>query len=206
MADIALGPWKRFPIVSWGHMSNFFKVTQAEKSIWISFEITRLVAAIKSLTFALFHSLRLSVKSHHPKTRRFWPELAFPDCSSSLNPQMARNYVYSLKWHRRDALLFFAVICQISMSHGPKNLTILTRNEHFWTVASDWIHRWLWNDAERMKWHRKAVLLFFEVVCQISWSYRLKIDDFDPNWAFPDSNSSLNSQMATKWCTKLHVA
>ena len=27
-----------------------------------------------------------------------------------------------------------------------------------------------------------------------------KIIDFDPNWAFPDCNSSLNSPMATKWC------
>ena len=33
-----------------------------------------------------------------------------------------------------------------------------------------------------------------------------KIVDFDPNWAFPDCHSSLNSQMATKWCTKLEVA
>ena len=34
----------------------------------------------------------------------------------------------------------------------------------------------------------------------------LKIVDFYPNWAFPDCNSSLNSPMATKWCTKLEVA
>ena len=27
--------------------------------------------------------------------------------------------------------------------------------------------------------------------------------DLDPNWAFPDCNSSLNSPMATKWCTEL---
>ena len=30
-----------------------------------------------------------------------------------------------------------------------------------------------------------------------------KIIDFDPNWAFADCNSSLNSVMAIKWCTKL---
>ena len=29
--------------------------------------------------------------------------------------------------------------------------------------------------------------------------------DFDPNWAFPDSNSCLNSLMAMKWCTKVEV-
>ena len=33
-----------------------------------------------------------------------------------------------------------------------------------------------------------------------------KIDDFDPNWAFPDCNSSLNSPMAMKLCIKLEVA
>ena len=34
----------------------------------------------------------------------------------------------------------------------------------------------------------------------------LKIVEFDPNWQFPDSNSSLNTPMAMKWCTKLEVA
>ena len=34
----------------------------------------------------------------------------------------------------------------------------------------------------------------------------LKIVKFDPNWAFPDSNSSLNSPMAMKCCTKLETA
>ena len=34
----------------------------------------------------------------------------------------------------------------------------------------------------------------------------LKIVEFDPDWAFPDCNSSLNSPMAKKWCTKLEIA
>ena len=34
----------------------------------------------------------------------------------------------------------------------------------------------------------------------------LKSVEFDPDCAFPDCNSSLNSPMATKWCTKLEVA
>ena len=34
----------------------------------------------------------------------------------------------------------------------------------------------------------------------------LKIVEFDPNWAFLDSNSSLNSPMAMKCCTKLETA
>ena len=34
----------------------------------------------------------------------------------------------------------------------------------------------------------------------------LKIVEFDPNWAFPDCNSSLNAPMAMKCCTKLETA
>ena len=34
----------------------------------------------------------------------------------------------------------------------------------------------------------------------------LKIVEFHPNWAFPDSNSSLNSPMAMNCCTKLETA
>ena len=34
----------------------------------------------------------------------------------------------------------------------------------------------------------------------------LKIVEFYPNWAFPDSNSSLNSRMAMKCCTKFETA
>ena len=34
----------------------------------------------------------------------------------------------------------------------------------------------------------------------------LKIIEFDLDLAFPDCNSSLNSPMATKRCTKLEVA
>ena len=30
------------------------------------------------------------------------------------------NHAYSLKWHRRGALLFFKIICQISRSNGAK--------------------------------------------------------------------------------------
>ena len=34
----------------------------------------------------------------------------------------------------------------------------------------------------------------------------LKFVEFDPNWPFPDCNSSLNSPMAMKCCTKLETA
>ena len=34
----------------------------------------------------------------------------------------------------------------------------------------------------------------------------LRIVEFEIDWPFPDCNSSLNSPMDTKWCTKLEVA
>ena len=61
------------------------------------------------------------------------------------------------------------------------------------------------NDDEMLL--RRVALLFFKgqrsnfKVTQLT-----KIVDFDPNWAFPDCNSSLNAPMATKWCIKLEVA
>ena len=53
---------------------------------------------------------------------------------------------------------------------------------------------------------RRGALLFFKVIRQISRSHGAKIAEFDPDWAFPDCNSSLNSPMAMKCCTKLEVA
>ena len=47
--------------------------------------------------------------------------------------------------------------------------------------------------------------VLFKVNCQISRSNGKKFANFDPNWAFLDYNSSLNSLMAMKWCTKLDV-
>ena len=52
--------------------------------------------------------------------------------------------------------------------------------------------------------NRSGALLFFKVICQISRSHKTKnqITKLDPNWGFWDCNSSLNSPMDLKWCTK----
>ena len=59
----------------------------------------------------------------------------------------------------------------------------------------------------------KAWCSIVEVPYRFSRSYvkfqghtALKIFEFDPNWAFRDCNSSLNSPMAMKCCTKLETA
>ena len=76
----------------------------------------------------------------------------------------------------------------------------------FRTVTPVWIHIWWWNDTYSLMLLRRGVLLFFKVIHQISRSHGAKIAEFDPDWAFPDCNSSLNSPMAMKCCTKLEVA
>ena len=95
------------------------------------------------------------------------------------------------------------VKCQ---GHTAKKSSILTQIRRFQTVTPVWIHQWLWNDAQSLKQHRRGALLFFKVFRQISRTLGGKIVDFDPNWAFPDCNSSLNSPMAMKCYTKLEEA
>ena len=84
------------------------------------------------------------------------------------------NHTQILMWHRRSALLFFKVTRQISRSHGTKKSPILTRIGRFWTVTPVWIHRWLCNDAQSLKWHRRGAQLFFRVIHQIPRSHEQK--------------------------------
>ena len=82
---------------------------------------------------------------------------------------------------------------------------VKTHFSHFRTVTPVWIHIWRWKESQSLMWHRRGVLLFFNVIRQISSSHGTKIGDFDPNWAFPDCNSSSNSPIPKKWFTKLEV-
>ena len=116
------------------------------------------------------------------------------------------NDAHSLVLLRRGALLFFKVIRQMSRSHGSNNRWIWPRL----VVSGLWLQFEFTNGYEMM---HKAWSYIEEVPYCFSMSYiKLqghtikKIVDFDLNWAFPDCNSSLNSPMATKWCTKLEVA
>ena len=118
--------------------------------------------------------------------------------------QWLRNDAQSLHCHRRGALLFFKVNRQIPRSHGTKKSPILTRIERFLTVTPVWIDRWLWkmmhkawsSIEEAPYWFWMSSIIFQGHAGQI-------IADFDPNRAFLDCNSSLNTSMAFKWSTKL---
>ena len=116
---------------------------------------------------------------------------------SSYHHEIFRSYYQWQKWSP----------CKMSRSevkgqghrgHDP--------NFRFRTVTPVWIHIWWWNDTYSLMLLRRGALLFFKVIRQISRSHGAKIAEFDPDWAFPDCNSSLNSPMAMKCCTKLEVA
>ena len=84
---------------------------------------------------------------------------------------------------------------------------VSTQLNHFRTVTLVWIHIWWWNDAYSLMMLRRGVLLFFwRSSVKFQGHTALKSVKFDPDWAFPDSNSGLNSPVGTKWCTKLEVA
>ena len=116
---------------------------------------------------------------------------------SSYHHEIFRSYYQWQKW-RPCKRSRSEVKGQGHRGHDP--------NFRFRTVTPVWIHIWWWNDTYSLMLLRRGALLFFKVIRQISKSHGAKIAEFDPDWAFPDCNSSLNSPMATKWCTKLEVA
>ena len=116
---------------------------------------------------------------------------------SSYHHEIFRSYYQWQKW-RPCKRSRSEVKGQGHRGHDP--------NFRFRTVTPVWIHIWWWNDTYSLMLLRRGALLFFKVICQISRSHGAKIAEFDPDWAFPDCNSSLNSPMAMKWCTKIEVA
>ena len=116
------------------------------------------------------------------------------------------NHAHSWKQHRRGALLFFKVIRKISRSHGSKNRRIWPRLgvsglllQFEYTNGYEMMHK-AWSSIEEVPY------CFSRSSVKFQGHTSLKIVEFDPNWAFPDCNSSLKSPMARKWCTKLEVA
>ena len=109
-------------------------------------------------------------------------------------------------WSKRVALLFFKVICQIARSHGCKNCRFLPKLgvsglylQLEFTDGYEMMHR-AWSSIVEVPY------CFLRSSVKFQGRTALKIVEFDPNWAFPDCNSSLNSPMAMKCCTKLETA
>ena len=95
---------------------------------------------------------------------------------------------------------------RIARSHGSKN-------RRFWpklgvsglylqfgiTDGSEMMHK-AWSSIEEVPY------CFSRSSVKFQGHTALKFVEFDPNWAFPDCNSSLNLPMAMKCCTKLERA
>ena len=114
--------------------------------------------------------------------------------------EYAANLVASSRYYHCHWIIFLGVITIEVMS--IQNVRIW----HLRDATPVLIHRWLRNDAQSLKWRRRVALLFFKVNRQSSKSHGRQICDFDQKLAFLDFNSSLNSLMALKLCTKLDVA
>ena len=127
------------------------------------------------------------------KIIKFDPNWAFPDCDSSLNSPMAMKCCTKLETAKER--------CPIVFQDQPSNFKvtryktspILTQTGRFWTIGRSQL-----SNPSDLPCSRSSV--------KFQGHTALKIAEFDPDWAFPDCNCSLNTQMATKWCTKLEVA
>ena len=129
----------------------------------------------------------------------FDPNWAFPDWISSLESLMATKWCTKLEVAlERCPIVFQGHPSNFKVTRLWKSLN-LTQIGRFRTVTPVWNHRWLRNDAQSLKWHRRGALLFVKVKRQIARSHGLK-----NHWFWP--KSSLNSLMATKWCIELEVA
>ena len=72
---------------------------------------------------------------------------------------------------------------------------------------TDFDPNWAFPDYRPVAAFKSLRFALFKVMCQIWRTHGSKNHGFFyPNWAFPDCISSLESPMATKWCTKLEVA
>ena len=117
--------------------------------------------------------------------------------------QACLSHLYSLCPHHRIVMKFSGVInINIERSDVNPMQPFLDRNaslnSHIACSEKNVQYSNEWNDAQSLMCHRRGVLLFFKVICQILRSYRKKIIDFDPNWAFLGRNSIFNSQMSIK--------
>ena len=102
--------------------------------------------------------------------------------------------------------MFFKVIRQISRSHGSKNRRFGPKLG----VSGLYIQLEFTDGYEMMHRARSGIVevpyCFSRSSVKFQGHMALKIVEFDPKWAFPDCNSSLNSPMAMKCCTKLETA
>ena len=127
------------------------------------------------------------------KSVKFDPDWGFPNSNSSLNLPMAMKCCTKLETAKeRCSIVFLGHPSNFKVTRY-KTSPILTQIGRVWTIGRSQL-----SNPSDLPCSRSSVIFQGHTA--------LKIVKFDPNWAFPDCNSSLNSPMGTKWCTKLEVA
>ena len=159
-------------------------------------------SSIEEVPYCFFLVIRQISRSHGWQNCWFWPK--FGISGLELQFEFTNGYEMMLKAISsiEEVPYCFSRLSVKFQGHAAKKMLILTKIGHFLTATPVWIHQWLLNDAQSLKWRRRGALFFF----QSHPSNFQKSSIFDPNWAFPDCSPSLNSSMATKWCIKLEVA
>ena len=127
------------------------------------------------------------------KIVEFDPNWAFPDSNSSLNSPMAMKCCTKLETAKERCSIVFQGHPSNFKVTRDKTSPILTQIGCFRTIGRSQL-----SNPSDLPCSRSSV--------KFQGHTALKIIEFDPNWSFPDCNSSLNSPMATKCCTKLEVA
>ena len=127
------------------------------------------------------------------KIVEFDPYWAFPDYNSSLNSPMAIKCCTKHETAKERCPIVFQGHPSNFKVTRDKTSPILTQIGRFRTKGRSQL-----SNPSDLPCSRSSL--------KFQGHRGQKMVDFDPNWAFPDSNSSLNSLMAMKWCTKLELA
>ena len=114
----------------------------------------------------------------------FHPNWAFPDCNSSLNSTIAMKYCTKLGTAQERCPIVFQGHPSNFKITRYKTSSILTQIGRFRTIG-------------RLQLSNPSDLPCWRSSVKFQGHMALKSVEFDPIWAFPDCNSSLNSPMAT---------
>ena len=132
-----------------------------------------------------FKVIRQISGSHGSKNRRICPNWAFPVGNSSLNSPMAMKCCTKLQTAKER--------CPVVFQGHPSNFKV-TR----YKTSPIFTQIWRFRTIGRLQLSNPSDLPCSSTSVKFQGRTVLKLVEFDPDWAFPDCNSSLNSPMGTK--------
>ena len=127
------------------------------------------------------------------------PTQPFSDGNSSLNSQITIFHSILKRMTHKAWCYRFSSSTLKFQGHTAQRSSTLTQIGRFRTVTPVLIQQWLRNDTKRREVaNKKCPIVFQDHPSNFKVTRLKKIIDFDPNWDFPDCNSSFNSTMAKK--------